>query len=308
MSVSPAESSATPARLASSQLRRIRRVVDAAIALAERGGFDAVRLRDVAEASGVALGTLYKYFRSKEDILLFAVQRGHGAARGGDGARGRRAATRPRSASTELLRARDARLHAPPEFRARGRARDRGGEPVLARCSRPASTCACRAWSWRRCAASRRASARRWPSRSAPSASAAIALVLEHVWFACLLGWVERAPSREDRHRAHARRRVAACSEQRADLYCGLALHDASRLHPRAAGAPPRDPRLLPAPVHAPDLRAALDAEWDELGGPAFREAMGRMGKDGWLGIGWPKEYGGQGRTPLEQFIFWDET
>jgi hypothetical protein len=28
------------------------------------------------------------------------------------------------------------------------------------------------------------------------------------------------------------------------------------------------------------------------------------MAQDGWLGIGWPKEYGGQGRTPIEQFIF----
>jgi len=32
-----------------------------------------VRLREVAEHSDVALGTLYKYFRSKEDILLFAL-------------------------------------------------------------------------------------------------------------------------------------------------------------------------------------------------------------------------------------------
>ena len=72
VTVSPAESCAPP-RLVSSQLRRIRRIVDAAVALAEQGGFDAVRLRDVAEASGVALGTLYKYFRSKEEILLFAV-------------------------------------------------------------------------------------------------------------------------------------------------------------------------------------------------------------------------------------------
>ena len=61
------------ARLAASQMRRVRRIVDSAVALAEDGGFDGVRLRDVAEASGVALGTLYKYFRSKEDILLFAV-------------------------------------------------------------------------------------------------------------------------------------------------------------------------------------------------------------------------------------------
>ncbi len=56
-----------------------------------------------------------------------------------------------------------------------------------------------------------------------------------------------------------------------------------------------------------PDLRKALDEEWDECGGPVFRKVVGRMGADGWLGIGWPKEYGGQGRTPLEQLIFWDE-
>ncbi|MCP3984826.1 MAG: acyl-CoA dehydrogenase [bacterium] len=56
------------------------------------------------------------------------------------------------------------------------------------------------------------------------------------------------------------------------------------------------------------DLRRRLDEEWDQLGGPAFREAMGRMGKDGWLVIGWPEEWGGQGRGHIEQFIFWDET
>ena len=60
--------------------------------------------------------------------------------------------------------------------------------------------------------------------------------------------------------------------------------------------------------LFTPDLRRRLDDEWDSLGGPAFREAMGRMGKDGWLVVGWPKEHGGQGRSHLEQFIFWDET
>jgi AcrR family transcriptional regulator len=71
MSSSPAD--LAPPRLALSQLRRLRKIVDAAVELAEAGGFDAVKLRDVADASGVALGTLYKYFRSKEDVLLFAV-------------------------------------------------------------------------------------------------------------------------------------------------------------------------------------------------------------------------------------------
>lgn len=61
------------AGLAASQLKRLRRIVDAAVTLADEGGFEGVRLRDVAEASDVALGTLYKYFRNKEDILLFAL-------------------------------------------------------------------------------------------------------------------------------------------------------------------------------------------------------------------------------------------
>ncbi len=59
--------------------------------------------------------------------------------------------------------------------------------------------------------------------------------------------------------------------------------------------------------LFTPELRVALDREWDECGGPVFRQVVGRMGADGWLGVGWPVEYGGQGRTPLEQLIFWDE-
>jgi len=54
-----------------------------------------------------------------------------------------------------------------------------------------------------------------------------------------------------------------------------------------------------------PDLQAELS--WKEGGGPLYREALRQMGRDGWLGIGWPQEYGGQGRSPLEQFIFSDE-
>jgi alkylation response protein AidB-like acyl-CoA dehydrogenase len=42
--------------------------------------------------------------------------------------------------------------------------------------------------------------------------------------------------------------------------------------------------------------------------GPDMRRVVKQMAQDGWLGIGWPKEYGGQGRTPIEQFIFFDES
>jgi alkylation response protein AidB-like acyl-CoA dehydrogenase len=60
--------------------------------------------------------------------------------------------------------------------------------------------------------------------------------------------------------------------------------------------------------LFTPELREALDAEWEEMGGPLFQQVVRQMGTDGWLGIGWPKEYGGKGMTALEQFIFWDET
>ena len=45
-----------------------------------------------------------------------------------------------------------------------------------------------------------------------------------------------------------------------------------------------------------------------DTGGPHCLEAVRKMGRDGWLGIGWPKEYGGQGRGLVDQFIFYDES
>jgi alkylation response protein AidB-like acyl-CoA dehydrogenase len=42
--------------------------------------------------------------------------------------------------------------------------------------------------------------------------------------------------------------------------------------------------------------------------GPVMRQVVRQMGADGWLGIGWPKEFGGQGRSQIEQFIFFDES
>lgn len=42
-------------------------------------------------------------------------------------------------------------------------------------------------------------------------------------------------------------------------------------------------------------------------GGPRFREVVKMLGRDGWLGVGWPKEYGGRGLSEEEQFVFYDE-
>ncbi|GAB2729779.1 acyl-CoA dehydrogenase family protein [Nocardioides pakistanensis] len=43
------------------------------------------------------------------------------------------------------------------------------------------------------------------------------------------------------------------------------------------------------------------------VGGDRFREVVRMLGRDGWLGIGWPTEYGGQGRSIEEQYVFFDE-
>ncbi len=42
-------------------------------------------------------------------------------------------------------------------------------------------------------------------------------------------------------------------------------------------------------------------------GGPVYKEVIRQIGKDGWLGVGWPKDWGGQGFTGIEQLIFLDE-
>ncbi|MFJ8095025.1 acyl-CoA dehydrogenase family protein [Streptomyces griseofuscus] len=38
-----------------------------------------------------------------------------------------------------------------------------------------------------------------------------------------------------------------------------------------------------------------------------YRDTIRTLGADGWLGVGWPEEYGGRGLSAMEQFIFFDE-
>jgi alkylation response protein AidB-like acyl-CoA dehydrogenase len=46
----------------------------------------------------------------------------------------------------------------------------------------------------------------------------------------------------------------------------------------------------------------------DADGGSHYKEYIARMGDDGWLGIGWPTEYGGQARPLADQLIFVEES
>jgi len=56
-------------------------------------------------------------------------------------------------------------------------------------------------------------------------------------------------------------------------------------------------------------ITPALEAEYSdsEGGGPLYRKALEQLGRDGWLGVGWPVEYGGKGFGPVEQMIFSSE-
>jgi AcrR family transcriptional regulator len=55
--------------LRQSQLERRRRVIESAMALGAEGGYESVQMRDVASRADVALGTVYRYFDSKDHLL-----------------------------------------------------------------------------------------------------------------------------------------------------------------------------------------------------------------------------------------------
>jgi AcrR family transcriptional regulator len=56
-----------------SQAARRDRVIRAALRLGSDGGYDAVQMREVAAEAGVALGTIYRYFASKDHLLAAAL-------------------------------------------------------------------------------------------------------------------------------------------------------------------------------------------------------------------------------------------
>ena len=59
------------------------------------------------------------------------------------------------------------------------------------------------------------------------------------------------------------------------------------------------------ADLLTPEVRRRLGQRGENA--ELFRELVKRLGDDGWLGIGWPTEYGGQGRPASDQFILFDE-
>ena len=75
MSVDRAESAIVPlADMTSRQLIRRAKIIEEVIELIGDVGADAVQMRDVAQRSGVALATVYRYFSSKEHLLAAALE------------------------------------------------------------------------------------------------------------------------------------------------------------------------------------------------------------------------------------------
>ncbi|EON33405.1 MULTISPECIES: cholesterol catabolism transcriptional regulator KstR [Gordonia] len=70
-----AASAASPEAGSTAQRERRRRILDATLALASKGGYDAVQMRTVADKADVAVGTLYRYFPSKVHLLVTALAR-----------------------------------------------------------------------------------------------------------------------------------------------------------------------------------------------------------------------------------------
>jgi 3-oxocholest-4-en-26-oyl-CoA dehydrogenase alpha subunit len=69
-----------------------------------------------------------------------------------------------------------------------------------------------------------------------------------------------------------------------------------------------RELRSYFAELMTPERSEALSSTQGEYGtGNVYRETVAQMGRDGWLTLSWPKEYGGQARSAMDQLIFTDE-
>ena len=175
---------------------RARRIVDTAIELAEKGGFEAVRLRDVAAEADVALGTLYRYFRSKEDMLIAALSSEVESLEA-------RIATRPMSGDSPLERvdaffraATKGLMRRPRLARAILRAAASGdhelAEKVAAFHSRMSAMILAAMHGRPIAAEAVGAGNGNRAAQATPAATAdelAVAALLQHIWFSCLIGW-----------------------------------------------------------------------------------------------------------------------
>lgn len=168
---------ADPATLTPTQAARRERVIRAALDLGAEGGYDAVQMRAVAARSEVALGTIYRYFSSKDHLLAAALVTWTGDLE-------RRVAQRPPKGRTPAARVGDVLGRATEAMKRQPKLT----EAVILAISSPDAGAA----SAQRdvAAAMARVMDRAMPDDLDPDVRAAVARVLNFVWYGALLGWV----------------------------------------------------------------------------------------------------------------------
>ncbi len=174
------EATVTPTpttNLTKGQAERRRRVVAAALELGAKGGYDAVQMRDVAATADVALGTIYRYFSSKDHLLAEALVDWVSDL-------GRRVAARPPKSELladrviDVLRRATHAMEADPQLSEAVITALASTDPHAARCQQEVGKVMAETM------------ALAFPDDFDPAARDDIVRTLGHVWFSALVGWV----------------------------------------------------------------------------------------------------------------------
>ncbi len=170
---------ATPAPevLTRSQHARRARVIAAAMELAHDGGYDAVQMRDVAASAGVALGTVYRYFSSKDHLLSAALLEWARTFESAAGQRSVPTGDTPVDRLVEMIRRITKASAREPDLFAALVTAITAPDPAVSECQAEVQRIVATVLSC--------------PLEGIdPEIRAGTARVLAHVWFASLLGWV----------------------------------------------------------------------------------------------------------------------
>lgn len=162
--------------LTQSQAARRQRVLQAALQLGADGGYDAVQMRDVAATAGVALGTIYRYFPSKDALLAAAMVEWMQDLERRLDRRGPQGDTTS-ARVYDVLRRAIGTMERQPEL----------AEAVITALisdDREAGSASAATTD-----VLLRVLVRAFPEGVAPETEAVIAKVLGHVWFSCLVAW-----------------------------------------------------------------------------------------------------------------------
>jgi len=162
--------------LTSSQAARRQRVLVSALQLGANGGYDGVQMRDVAASAGVALGTIYRYFPSKDALLAAAMVEWMEDLERQVTKRGPRGETTAERVHDVLSRAITTMERQPALAEAVITALT-SDDPGAGRASVSTTD------------VMQRVILEAFPDDIDPDTEAAIAKVLGHVWFSCLVAW-----------------------------------------------------------------------------------------------------------------------